>query len=221
MKIGKIFFLFAQIFLICIGTLGCVSNSPGEVVLQENGSVQTDLDENESTHSESEELDTSITGNPIVEIEMQDGGIIQLELDRENAPITVENFLSLASSGFYDGLTFHRIEPGFVIQGGDPEGNGMGGSGTNIKGEFQSNGVNNTISHVRGVVSMARSGHPDSASCQFFITLGDASFLDGDYAAFGTVISGMDVADEIEFTPTSGSTPLEPVVMKSVRVLSQ
>lgn len=118
---------------------------------------------------------------------MADGKKISMELDEGQAPITVQNFVELAEKGFYDSLVFHRIEPGFVIQGGDPLGNGMGGPGYQIKGEFSANGVQNTISHQRGVVSMARSRAFDSAGSQFFITLGDASFLDGQYAAFGTV----------------------------------
>jgi len=132
-----------------------------------------------------------------VQIDVKDYGSIIVELDSGQAPITVENFLELAKSGFYDGLTFHRIIDGFMIQGGDPEGTGMGGSGNNIKGEFVSNGVQNTISHVRGVISMARSGHPDSASSQFFIVHQNSTFLDGEYAAFGRVLEGMDVVDRI------------------------
>ena len=156
-----------------------------------------------------------------IEIEMQDGGKIQIVLDRKNAPITVDNFISLVSKGFYDGLTFHRIIPGFMIQGGDPEGTGMGGSDETIKGEFSSNGVNNKISHVRGVISMARSMQPDSASSQFFITNADSTYLDGDYAAFGTVTSGMDVVDRISSVPTGEEDrPLEPVVIKSIKVIS-
>lgn len=117
---------------------------------------------------------------------MADGKTIRLTLDESQAPVTVQNFVELAEKGFYNGLVFHRIEPGFVIQGGDPLGNGMGGPGYQIKGEFSANGVKNTISHQRGVISMARSRAFDSAGSQFFITLGDASFLDGQYAAFGT-----------------------------------
>ena len=161
--------------------------------------------------------------NTKVEIEMQDGGKIELELDRKNAPITVDNFVSLVKSGFYDGLTFHRIAPGFVIQGGDPNGDGSGGSDKNIKGEFKTNGVNNNISHVRGVISMARSKDPNSASSQFFITLSDnCTFLDGQYAAFGKVTSGMDVVDRIAAVPNSGepeNRALEPVVIKSIKIV--
>lgn len=122
-----------------------------------------------------------------VEITVENYGTIKLELDAGQAPITVENFLKLAGEGFYDGLTFHRIIDGFMIQGGDPLGNGTGGSGTNIKGEFALNGVENNISHTAGVISMARAKNPDSASSQFFITVADATFLDGQYAAFGWV----------------------------------
>ena len=132
-----------------------------------------------------------------VKIEMMDGSIILVELYPDIAPKSVENFVKLAESGFYDGLTFHRIVPGFVIQGGDPLGNGTGGSGQTIKGEFSSNGVNNTIAHERGVLSMARSSAPDSASSQFFIMHAKASHLDGSYAAFGHVLSGMEVVDAI------------------------
>ncbi len=130
-------------------------------------------------------------------ITVKDYGAISLELDASNAPLTVANFMKLAREGFYDGLTFHRIMDGFMIQGGDPEGNGTGGSDETIPGEFSQNGVNNTISHVKGVISMARSNDPDSASSQFFITVADATFLDGSYAAFGRVTEGMEVAEQI------------------------
>ena len=132
-----------------------------------------------------------------VELVVQDYGTITLELDADAAPVTVANFLKLAGSGFYDGLTFHRIMDGFMIQGGDPDGNGSGGSGETIKGEFQQNGVDNPISHVKGVISMARAKNPDSASSQFFITVADSTFLDGAYAAFGHVTEGMEIAEQI------------------------
>ena len=131
------------------------------------------------------------------EITVKDYGTIKLELDASAAPITVENFCRLAQAGFYDGLSFHRIMDGFMIQGGDPDGNGTGGSGETIKGEFAANGVNNPISHVKGVISMARAQKPDSASSQFFITVADATFLDGNYAAFGHVTEGMEIAEQI------------------------
>ena len=131
------------------------------------------------------------------EITVKDYGTIKLELDEGTAPITVENFIKLAKDGFYDGLTFHRIMDGFMIQGGDPLGNGTGGSKDKIKGEFTSNGVNNPISHKKGVISMARANDPNSASSQFFITVADSTFLDGSYAAFGRVTEGQEIADKI------------------------
>lgn len=147
------------------------------------------------------------SGLHYVEIDVADYGTIALELDGDTAPITVENFLKLAKSGFYDGLTFHRIIDGFMIQGGDPQGNGMGGSDETIKGEFSANGVENDISHVRGVISMARNGYDmDSASSQFFIVQSDSTFLDGQYAAFGHVTDGMEVVDAIcKDTPVEDS----------------
>ncbi len=138
----------------------------------------------------------------MVVIEMENGGKIKLELYPEIAPITVKNFLSLVESGFYDGLTFHRVIPGFMIQGGCPLGNGMGGSDKKIKGEFYHNGVKNDLKHERGVISMARTMDPNSASCQFFIMHSDAPYLDGQYAAFGRVTEGMDTVDEIATIPT-------------------
>jgi peptidyl-prolyl cis-trans isomerase B (cyclophilin B) len=160
------------------------------------------------------------SARPVIEITMESGGVIEVELDRAAAPVTVDNFVKLVNEGFYDGLTFHRVIDGFMVQGGDPEGTGTGGSDENIKGEFSSNGWDNPISHQRGVISMARSNAPDSASSQFFITNGDASFLDGDYAAFGTVTKGMEVVDEIALAPKNSSDkPLDPVVIRSIRVI--
>lgn len=138
----------------------------------------------------------------MVLIEMENGGKIELELYPEVAPITVANFEKLVKSGFYDGLTFHRVIAGFMIQGGCPNGNGMGGADENIKGEFSANGVKNDLKHERGVISMARSRHPDSASSQFFIMHANAPHLDGQYAAFGRVVSGIEVVDEIAAIPT-------------------
>ena len=140
--------------------------------------------------------------NPVITITMDNGDVIKAELYPEIAPVSVNNFISLVKKGFYDGLTFHRIISGFMIQGGDPKGNGTGGSDTTIKGEFSENGVENNISHVRGTISMARANDPDSASSQFFIVHEDSTFLDGQYAAFGHVTDGMDVVDAIcENTP--------------------
>ena len=138
-----------------------------------------------------------LTGLHHVTIDVQDYGTISLELDADTAPISVTNFINLANEGFYDGLTFQRIISGFMIQGGDPNGNGTGGSEKTIKGEFSANGVENDISHVRGVISMARANDPDSGSSQFFIVHEDSTFLDGQYAAFGHVTDGMDVVDAI------------------------
>lgn len=135
--------------------------------------------------------------NTIVEIQVKDYGTIKVELDEESAPLTVANFLKLTKAGFYDGLTFHRIIDGFMIQGGDPLGNGTGGSKENVKGEFSDNGVDNPLSHKRGVISMARSQMMDSASSQFFIVQSDSIYLDGQYAAFGCVTEGMEIVDKI------------------------
>ena len=159
----------------------------------------------------------------MVRITMEDGGIIDIELNEEVAPITCENFKKLVSEGFYNGLTFHRVIPGFMIQGGCPLGTGTGGPGWNIKGEFAANGVNNPLKHTRGVISMARSMNPNSAGSQFFIMHKDAPHLDGQYAAFGMVIDGMDVVDEIVSQPRNMITnkPKKPQVMKSVTVDTQ
>ncbi|MCL2493824.1 MAG: peptidylprolyl isomerase [Clostridiales bacterium] len=159
--------------------------------------------------------------HPVIEITMEDGGVIDVELDRSAAPITVDNFLKLVNEGFYDGLTFHRVIDGFMIQGGDPLGNGTGGSDQTIKGEFSANGVNNPISHVRGVISMARSQDYNSASSQFFITNADSTFLDGQYAAFGHVTKGMDEVDKIAKVPKdSNDKPITPVVIKTIKQIS-
>lgn len=146
------------------------------------------------------------------QIKIRDYGTITIALDEEAAPATVENFTKLVNEGFYDGLTFHRIIDGFMIQGGDPAGNGTGGSDETIVGEFASNGHDNPISHVKGVISMARAQNPDSASSQFFITVADSTFLDGDYAAFGYVIEGMDIADQIarEAEPVDNNGTIPP-----------
>ena len=141
----------------------------------------------------------------MVTIQMENGKEIKIELYPQIAPITVENFISLVKDGFYDGLTFHRVIPDFMIQGGCPDGTGMGGPGHTIKGEFLSNGVENTLRHTRGVLSMARANNPDSAGSQFFIMHADAPHLDGQYAAFGKVVEGMEAVDEIAAVPTDYS----------------
>ena len=157
--------------------------------------------------------------NPVVTITMKDGGVIKVELYPDKAPNTVNNFISLVNHKFYDGLIFHRVISGFMIQGGDPEGTGMGGPGYSIKGEFSQNRFNNDLKHERGVISMARSMMPDSAGSQFFIMHQDAPHLDGAYAAFGKVIEGMDVVDRIADTATDYSDrPREDQVMETVTV---
>ena len=156
----------------------------------------------------------------MVVIEMENGGKIELELYPEVAPKTVANFTKLVSDGFYDGLIFHRVIPGFMIQGGDPQGNGMGGAKNKIVGEFKANGFNNTLKHTRGVISMARAYDPNSASSQFFIMHANAPHLDGQYAAFGQVVSGMEVVDEIASIPTDYSDrPKIAMRMKKVYII--
>ena len=158
--------------------------------------------------------------NPIVTFTMENGDTMKAELYPEVAPNTVNNFISLVKKGFYDGLIFHRIISGFMIQGGDPDGTGMGGPGYSIKGEFSYNSVDNNLKHSRGVLSMARAQHPDSAGSQFFIMHANAPHLDGQYAAFGKVVSGMDVVDEIASVQTDyADKPLTPQVMKSVTIV--
>lgn len=152
-----------------------------------------------------------------VKIEMQSGDSMVIELDGKSAPITVANFKKLVGQGFYNGLIFHRVISGFMIQGGDPEGTGMGGSKENIRGEFLYNGFKNTISHVRGVISMARAQNPNSASSQFFICHADAKFLDGQYAGFGKVVEGIETVDKIASVATNyNDKPLTPQVMSKV-----
>ena len=156
----------------------------------------------------------------MIRITMQNGKTIDIELDPKAAPITCENFEKLVKQGFNNGLTFHRVIPGFMIQGGDPSGNGTGGPGWHIKGEFLQNGVNNPIQPTRGVISMARAMDPNSAGSQFFIMHQDAPHLDGGYAAFGHVVSGMDVVDEIAAVSTDwNDKPRTPVVMEKVEII--
>lgn len=162
---------------------------------------------------------TGEISHPIATIEMDSGKVIKLELYPEVAPNTVNNFISLAKQGFYDGLIFHRVIPGFMIQGGDPEGMGTGGPGYSIKGEFKTNGFDNTLKHTTGVISMARSQSLDSAGSQFFIMTADASQLDGQYAAFGKVTEGQDVVEEIVNLPRGANDrPNDPPVMKKVTI---
>ena len=162
---------------------------------------------------------SEVTENPIVTITMENDEKIMLELEPKAAPNTVANFISLVEDGYYDGLIFHRVIPGFMVQGGDPDGTGMGGPDYSIKGEFSSNDFENTLAHDRGVISMARTKDPDSAGSQFFIMVASASHLDGDYASFGKVIEGMDVVDKIVSVKRDGNDkPLENQKMKKVEV---
>ena len=188
-RIAGIMMLIAAMVLTMAGCGGGSS--------EEEPAAEQETQAEEQAEEQTQEPAAEPIGIHHAEIEVKDYGTIKLELDGDTAPITVQNFMDLANAGFYDGLTFHRIMDGFMIQGGDPLGDGMGGSDKNIKGEFAANGVDNNISHVKGVISMARAQDPDSASSQFFITVADSDFLDGQYAAFGHVTEGQDVADKI------------------------
>lgn len=185
------------------------------------GQAKAQEEKQESTTQQEENTDL-LSGKHEVELVIKDYGTIEMELDADKAPITVTNFVNLVEEGFYDGLTFHRIIEDFMMQGGDPNGDGTGGAEKTIKGEFSSNGVDNDLSHTRGAVSMARSSDPDSASSQFFIVHQDSQFLDGEYAVFGYVTDGMDVVDKIcesaEPTDSNGTIPKEqqPVIEKIV-----
>lgn len=212
------------------GELGFTDGSDTENQSEEQTEAQAgDTADSKGEAAASKEeiiLDTSsqLTGIHHAEIQVKDYGTIEVELDADTAPITVTNFVKLVQEDFYDGLTFHRIMDGFMIQGGDPKGNGTGGSDETIKGEFSNNGVDNDISHVRGTISMARSSQPDSASSQFFIVQTDSEFLDGDYAAFGKVTEGMDIVDQIckDATPTdsNGTIPAkEQPVIQTITIL--
>ncbi|MEK4387869.1 peptidylprolyl isomerase [Solibacillus sp. FSL W7-1464] len=185
------------------------------VILAACGKESADNEEQGSTVNYAEE----VAENPIVTITMENDKKIVLELEPKTAPNTVANFISLVEEGFYDGLIFHRVIPGFMIQGGDPDGTGMGGPDYAIKGEFTSNGFENALTHERGVISMARSQDPDSAGSQFFIMTEQAAHLDGDYAAFGKVIEGMEAVDEIVAAEREANDrPLEDQKMKTVEV---
>ncbi len=193
------------ILAICLATAavlaGCGKQGQGSDPVpggQNQGGESAEGQQESSQPAEQEqEQEELLSGKHHIKINMKDYGTIEVELDADQAPITVTNFVNLAKDGFYDGLTFHRIIEGFMMQGGDPRGNGTGGSGQDIKGEFSDNGVENTLSHTRGAISMARSTLPDSASSQFFIMHQDGTALDGQYACFGYVTSGMEIVDEI------------------------
>lgn len=203
-KVIKKGVILVGISAILIGLVGCTNNN--------NNSNQNNDSESETTIESSGEL-------PIATIKVKDFGVIKAELYPDKAPNTVNNFISLANSGFYDGLIFHRVIEGFMNQGGDPDGIGTGGPGYSIKGEFSNNGyTKNDLKHTAGVLSMARSNDPDSAGSQFFIMTEEAPHLDGQYAAFGKVIEGMDVVDKIESVTLSGEKPKETVQIESIKV---
>ena len=187
--------LFCMALILIVGLTGCGGNARKA---EQSGKT----DSTGSGKQQESQTGETLTGKHHVEIQIKDYGTIKAELDADVAPVSVSNFVSLAKSGFYDVLTFHRIISGFMIQGGDPKGDGTGGSDKNIKGEFSANGVENSISHVRGTISMARAQEYDSASSQFFIMHQDSASLDGQYAAFGKVTEGMEIVDQIcEKTP--------------------
>lgn len=193
-------FLCLALFGAVITGCGSKSEKPGAADSEDTAQEASRETPDEDTP---EEL---LSGAHHAEIEVEGYGTIALELDADTAPVSVTNFVNLAKDGFYNGLTFHRIISGFMIQGGDPLGNGTGGSDKTIKGEFSDNGIENNISHVRGVISMARANDPDSASSQFFIVHEDSNFLDGQYAAFGHVTEGMEIVDQIcQDTPVQDS----------------
>lgn len=211
-KLSMLLCLLTVIFVI----LGCgiqTNNSESQ------GSTKNSQTAPNSTSSSAPVPTTNNKNNPVVTITMADGGVIKAELYPNIAPNTVKNFISLVKKGFYNGLTFHRVIPGFMIQGGDPSGNGSGGPGYSIKGEFTNNGFKNDLKHTRGVLSMARTDDPNSAGSQFFIMVAAAPSLDGNYAAFGKVTSGMDEVDKIVNTQRDqADKPLQNQVMKSVTV---
>ena len=203
----------ASIALAAVLTAGCITMSACSSKGSSSSSTETTATAAATAASTTaaatqDEIKGEVTN---IAIDVKDYGTISLELYNDLAPITVKNFVKLVNEGFYDGLTFHRIMDGFMIQGGDPLGTGMGGSDQTIKGEFKNNGVENNLSHTRGVISMARSTDPDSASSQFFIVQQDSVFLDGDYAAFGKVNDGMDVVDKIakDAKPTDNNGTIE------------
>ncbi len=197
--------ILVSLLVLMITVVGCTSKDKGETT--------------EAPEIPEVNLEDVKKEKPIVTIEMDNGDKIVAELYPNIAPNTVNNFISLINKGFYDGLNFHRVIPGFMIQGGDPDGNGTGGPGYGIKGEFEANGVKNDIKHDRGVLSMARSKNPDSAGSQFFIMAADSPHLDGEYAGFGKVIEGMEAVDRIVSSERDGSDkPLEPQTIKTITV---
>ncbi len=201
--------------LLAITLVGCKSSSnSGDKNTSSGNSDNASANEYLSKETEKKSDDK----NPVATIEMEDGEIIKIELYPETAPNTVRNFINLANSSFYDGLIFHRVKEGFMIQGGDPDGNGTGGPDYSIYGEFSNNNFENTLSHERGVISMARSQNNNSAGSQFFIMHADDKGLDGEYAAFGKVVEGLDVVDSIATTKTKNEKPVKDAKIKSITV---
>ena len=216
-------FSFLLVLAVLVMGLSACGSSKSDTTSETKATKAPKATETAEATKEPESKTTDTKGKHHAKIKVKDYGTIEVELDGDTAPITVANFIKLVNEKFYDGLTFHRIMSGFMIQGGDPLGNGTGGSDETIKGEFSSNGVENNISHKRGVISMARSSDPDSASSQFFIVQSDSTYLDGDYAAFGHVTSGMDVVDQIckDVTPTDGNGSIakdQQPVIESIRM---
>lgn len=217
-------FSFLLVLAVLVMGLSACGSSKSDTMSETKATKAPKATETAEVTKEPESKTTDTKGKHHAKIKVKDYGTIEVELDGDTAPITVANFIKLVNEKFYDGLTFHRIMSGFMIQGGDPLGNGTGGSDETIKGEFSSNGVENNISHKRGVISMARSSDPDSASSQFFIMHQDSTYLDGEYAAFGKVTKGMKVVDKIceDATPTDGNGTIEKAdqpVIESIRMV--
>lgn len=217
-------FSFLLVLAVLVMGLSACGSSKSDTTSETKATKAPKATETAEVTKEPESKTTDTKGKHHAKIKVKDYGTIEVELDGDTAPITVANFIKLVNEKFYDGLTFHRIMSGFMIQGGDPLGNGTGGSDETIKGEFSYNGVENNISHKRGVISMARSSDPDSASSQFFIMHQDSTYLDGEYAAFGKVTKGMKVVDKIceDATPTDGNGTIEKAdqpVIESIRMV--
>ena len=217
-------FSFLLVLAVLVMGLSACGSSKSDTTSETKATKAPKATETAEVTKEPESKTTDTKGKHHAKIKVKDYGTIEVELDGDTAPITVANFIKLVNEKFYDGLTFHRIMSGFMIQGGDPLGNGTGGSDETIKGEFSSNGVENNISHKRGVISMARWSDPDSASSQFFIMHQDSTYLDGEYAAFGKVTKGMKVVDKIceDATPTDGNGTIEKAdqpVIESIRMV--
>jgi peptidyl-prolyl cis-trans isomerase len=217
-------FSFLLVLAVLVMGLSACGSSKSDTTSETKATKAPKATETAEVTKEPESKTTDTKGKHHAKIKVKDYGTIEVELDGDTAPITVANFIKLVNEKFYDGLTFHRIMSGFMIQGGDPLGNGTGGSDETIKGEFSSNGVENNISHKRGVISMARSSDPDSASSQFFIMHQDSTYLNGEYAAFGKVTKGMKVVDKIceDATPTDGNGTIEKAdqpVIESIRMV--